>query len=104
MSDGNLCITSQTKRFMFVEHRFGWATVCGRLLHLLEDLFGLPESEMSKREGARLESSTYATEPETAEEKAATVTESTVSESAAPPSLKRRKVLEMIARNPKTFY
>ena len=78
-------------------------TACGRLLHLLEDLFGLPESEMSKREGARLESSTYATEPETTEEKAATVTESTVSESATPPPLKRRKVLEMIARNPKTF-
>ena len=78
-------------------------TACGRLLHLLEDLFGLPESEMSKREGARLESSTYAAEPETAEEKAATVTESTASESAAPPPLKRRKVLEMIARNPKTF-
>ena len=51
-------------------------TACGRLLHLLEDLFGLPESEMSKWEGARLKSSTYATEPETAKEKAATVTES----------------------------
>ena len=78
-------------------------TACRRLLHLLEDLFGLPESEMSKREGARLESSTYAAEPETAEEKAATVTESTASGSTAPPPLKRCKVLEMIARNPKTF-
>ena len=91
-------------------------TACGKLLHSLEELFGVPESEASKREGARIASTEYrAPEVETPEEAAATVIEkptistpptnsSTPSASAVrPPPLKRRKVLELITRSSKTF-
>ena len=51
-------------------------TACGKLLHSLEELFGVPESEASKREGARIASTEYrAPEVETPEEAAATVIE-----------------------------
>ena len=53
-------------------------TACGKLLHSLEELFGVPESEASKREGARIASTEYrAPEVETPEEAAATVIEKT---------------------------
>ena len=35
-------------------------SACGCLLHMLEDLFGLPESEQSKKEEAWLQATTYA--------------------------------------------
>ena len=91
-------------------------TACGKLLHSLKELFGVPESEASKREGVHIASTKYrAPEVETPEEAAATVIEkpmistpptdsSTPSASAVhPPPLKRRKVLELIARSSKTF-
>ena len=69
-------------------------SACGRLLHMLEDLFSLPESEQSKKEEAQLQATTYtATESESKEEHAATVIES----GEMSPPLKCRKVLEMIA-------
>ena len=51
-------------------------TACGKLLHSLKELFGVPESEASKRAGARIVSTEYrAPEVETPEEAAATVVE-----------------------------
>ena len=91
-------------------------TACEKLLHSLEELFGVPESEASKREGARIGSTKYrAPEVETPEEAAAIVMEKpTTSRSSTdsstptalavpPPSIKRRKVLELISRSSKTF-
>ena len=73
---------------------------CGKLLHVLEDLFGLPESEQSKKEEARLQATTYtAADSESKEEHAATIVES----EEMPPPLKHKKVLEMVARAPRTF-
>ena len=34
-------------------------TACGKLLHSLKELFGLPEGEASKKEGARIASTGY---------------------------------------------
>ena len=69
-------------------------SACGHLLHVLEDLFSLPELEQSKKEEAQLQVTTYAAaESESKEERAATVVES----GEMSPPLKCRKVLEMIA-------
>ena len=51
-------------------------TACGKLLHSLEELFGVPESEASKREGTHIASTKYrAPEVETPEEAVATIVE-----------------------------
>ena len=91
-------------------------TACGKLLHSLEELFGVPESEASKREGAHIASTKYrAPEVETPEEAVATIMEKPTTSSsstdlptpmasaALPPPTKRRKVLELIAHSSKTF-
>ena len=85
-------------------------SACGKLLHSLEELFGLLESEVSQHEGARIATTEYkAPEYETPEEAAATVIEKPTASGSAmiwpdtsapatlPPPIKRRKVLEMIA-------
>ena len=75
-------------------------SACGHLLHVLEDLFSLPELEQSKKEEVQLQATTYAAaELESKEECAVTVVES----GEMPPPLKHRKVLEMITQAPKTF-
>ena len=91
-------------------------TACGKLLHSLEELFGVPESEASKREGAHIALTEYwAPEVETPEEAVATVVEKPTTSSSStdsstpmasavpPPPIKRRKVLELISHSSKNF-
>ena len=55
--------------------------MCSKLLHHLEDLFGVPESEASKSEAAKIEAlSAYASDSETIEEREATVKETSKGE------------------------
>ena len=85
-------------------------TACSKLLHSLEELFRLPESEVSQHEGAHIATTKYkAPEYGTPEEAMATMIEkptasgstmiqpNTSAPAMLPPPIKRRKVLEMIA-------
>ena len=57
-----------------------------KLLHHLEDLFGIPKSEASKCEVVKVEaSSAYASDSETTEEQEATVSEYSKGEMLPPP-------------------
>ena len=72
-------------------------TASGKLLHTLKDLFGVPESEPSKKEGEKIEASVHpANLADTPEEIAAMITEEP-STSAPEQPLKKRQVKEMLS-------
>ena len=85
-------------------------TACGHFLHVLEDVFGVPEGSTSKQEGDAIAlahaRATPATDSPTPEELVATVKEGEVPSTLAahPPPLKKCKVFEMLATSGSTRF